>query len=87
MTAPYAAGYTGEIRVSSPHPRSYRPDLPARDAAINWRNTAPEQRAYMRVHGMTFTGPAVCKPIPKPSGSPIWGTPTFYLAGQQDWAE
>ena len=82
---PYAAGYTGEIRVSAPHPRSYRPDLPARDAAINWRNTAPEQKAYMRAHGLTFTGPAVCKPIPKPKGNPITGTPDITLPGQLAW--
>ncbi len=82
---PYAAGYKGEIRVSAPHPRSYRPDLPRRDAPLNWHNTAEEQRAYMKVHGLRFTGPAVCKPIPKPSGTPVYGSPTLHLPGQQDW--
>ena len=81
---PYGASYAGEIRVSSPHPRSYRPDLPRRDAALNWHNTAEEQRAYCKAHGIRFTGPAVCKAIPKPKGNPVTGSPTLYLAGQQE---
>ena len=81
---PYGASYAGEIRVSAPHPRSYRPDLPRRDAALNWHCTAEEQRAYCKAHGIRFTGPAVCKPIPKPKGNPVTASPTLYLAGQQE---
>lgn len=83
MTAPYAAGYAGEIRVSAPHPRSYRPAIPLGCPPVSWKQTAEEMKAYCRVHGIRFTGPALCKAIGKPSGSPVpRGVADSYLAGQ-----
>lgn len=82
---PYGAGYKGEVRTGSPHPRSYRPEIPLGTPPLNWHNTAEEVRAYCRVSGITFTGPALCKPIPKPQGNPVRGNPTYHLLGQQDW--
>lgn len=79
---PYGAGYKGEIKTGSPHPRSYGAHVPLRPGAINWHNTAPEMRAYCRVSGIRATGPMLCKPIPRPSGSPVTGSPTLYLPGQ-----
>jgi hypothetical protein len=86
MTAPYRAGYAGLIRVNSPHPQSYRPEIPLGTPPVSWHNTAEEVRAYCRVHGITFTGPALCKPIKMPSGT-VHASPTIHLAGQQDWTQ
>lgn len=87
---PYGASYAGEIRVSTPHPRSYGADVPLGhtrprdpDHALT-PNTAQDMQAYCRVHGIAKRGPWLCKAIPKPKGSPVTGSPTLYLAGQQE---
>ena len=90
---PYGPGYTGEVRVSHPHPRSYAADQPLR--AVNPTDrfgnpailptTEAEAAGYCRVWGITFKGRALCRAIPKPKGGQVCGSPTLRVPGQIDW--
>ena len=70
------------------NPLGRNPFIPPRDANGFPKLTEAELehalRAYCRLWDIPVRGKARCKAIPKPKGNPVTGSPTLYLAGQQE---